>query len=237
MAQSKSRAFGAEFFDQTKYRRGQLPAPRTRVAAPFKVRANPAEVASLPAPQLRDGAGVWSVLSRDSGGAAEGGRLEQAALSQLLWACVGFNFGRKRVHVTAQDVSSLECYVLAFNVQDLFAGVYRYNPRDHSLDQLRMADVGEPFADCMLAPVEIGAQAAAVCFTGVPSRHRVLGGGRAFRYLFLDAGSAAQGLVLAGAALGLAATYAVDFYDDELAKLLQVDGRTEVPLCLVTIGS
>ncbi len=237
MAQSKSRAFGAEFFDQTKYRRGQLPASRTRLAAPFKVLANPSEVASLPAPQLKDGTGVWTVLSQDSGGAAEGGRLKQSHLSQLLWACAGFNYGRKRVHVTAQAVSSLECYVLAFNVQDLFAGVYHYNPRDHSLDQLKMGEVGEPFADCVLAPLDVGAQAAAICFTGVPSRHRVLDGGRVYRYLLLDAGSAAQGLVLAGAALGLAATYAADFYDDELAKLLQVDSRTEVPLCLVTIGS
>ena len=237
MTQSKVRAFGAEFFDQTKYRRGQLPASRTRVAPPFKVFANPAEVATLPAPQLKGGTGVWTALSRDRSGAAEGGRLKQAHLSQLLWSCAGFNYGRQRVHATAQAVSSLECYLLAFNVQDLFAGVYHYNPRDHSLDQLKMGAVGEEFADCVLAPLDVSAQAAAVCFTGLPSRHRVADGGRAYRYLLLDGGAAAQDLVLAGTALGLAVGYAADFYDDELAKLLHVDGRTEVPLCLVTIGS
>lgn len=237
MTHSKARALGAEQFDQSKYRRGQLPASRTRVAPPFKVFANPAEVASLPAPQLKGGTGVWTALSRDRSGVAEGGRLKQAQLSQLLWACAGFNYGRQRVHATAQLVSSLECYVLAFNVQDLFAGVYHYNPRDHSLDQLRMEPVAEAFAESVLAPIEISAQAAALCFTGVPSRHRVADGGRVYRYLLLDAGAAAQGVTLAASALGLAASYTADFYDDEVAALLNVDGRSEVPLCLLTIGS
>ncbi|MBW7916081.1 MAG: SagB family peptide dehydrogenase [Trueperaceae bacterium] len=237
MTQSKVRSLAAEFFDQTKYRRGLLPPSRTRVAPPFKVFANPAEVATLPAPQLKGGTGIWTALSRDRGGVAEGGRLKQAHLSQLLWSCAGFTYGRQRVHVTSQAVSSLECYVLAFNVQDLFAGVYHYNPRDHSLDQLKMGSVDAAFAECVLAPVDLAAQAAAVCFTGVPSRHRVADGGRMYRYLLLDAGAAAQELVLAGTALGLAVGYAADFYDDELAALLTVDGRGEVPLCFLTIGS
>ncbi len=237
MTASRGRTFGAEFFDQTKYRRGQLPPSRTRVAPPFKVLANPTEVASLPAPQLKGGAGVWTALSRERSGVAEGGRLKQVHLSQLLWSSAGFNYGRQRVHVTAQAASSLEAYLLVFNVQDLFAGVYHYNPRDHSLDQLRMGEVSDEFAEVALAPIEAGAQAAAICFTGVPARHRVADGGRPYRYLLLDAGAAAQGLVLAASALGLAATYAADFYDDELAKLLKVDGRSELPLCLVTVGS
>ncbi|HNQ99152.1 MAG TPA: SagB family peptide dehydrogenase [Trueperaceae bacterium] len=237
MTASKGRTFGAEFFDQTKYRRGQLPPSRTRVAPPFKVLANPSEVASLPAPQLKGGTGIWTALSRERSDVAEGGRLKQTHLSQLLWGSAGFNYGRQRVHVSAQAASSLEAYLLVLNVQDLFAGVYHYNPRDHSLDQLRMGEVASEFAEVVLAPIETAAQAAVVCFTGVPGRHRVADGGRPYRYLMLDAGAAAQGLVLTASALGLAATYAADFYDDELAKLLNVDGRTEVPLCFVTIGS
>lgn len=237
MAANKERSIGAEFHAQTKFRRGQLPAARTRVAPPFKVYANPQEVAALPAPQLKGGTGVWTALSAARNGVAEGGRIKQTQLSQLLWGAAGFTFGRERIHLSAHGVSSLEAYVLARNVQDLFPGVYHYNARDHSLEHLEMGDPSQRLADALLAPLEVGAQAAVVCFTGIPGRHRTAEGGRAYRYLFLDAGAAAQDLVLGASALGLAAQFVADFYDDELARLLQIDGRSELPLCLVAVGS
>lgn len=237
VTRSKSRTSGAEIYSLTKYRRGQLPASRTRTAPPFKAYANPKEVAALPAPQLRGGAGMWRTLAAERGGPAEGGQLKQEHLSQLLWSCLGFTFGRERMHATAQEVSSLEGYLLSFRAQDLFSGVYHYNPREHSLYQLSTSDPAEPFQECLLDPLEVEAQAAVICFTGLPMRHRVIDGGRAYRYLLLDAGAAAQNVMLAASALGLAATFLTDFYDDELSSLLNLDGRGEWPLCLVAIGS
>ncbi len=43
--------------------------------------------------------------------------------------------------------------------------------------------------------------------------------------------------MLAAVGLGLAATVRAEFYDDELARLLQVDGVSEVPLCVLTLGT
>jgi len=233
----KPRPIGAEFHQQTKFRRGQLPGARTRVAPPFKVYANPAEVARLPQAQLKGGTGMWTAMSAGRDGVAEGGRIKQAHLSQLLWGAAGFTLDRGRVHLSAQGVSSLETYVLARQVQDLFAGIYHYDPREHSLAHLETGDPSSRLADALLAPLDLGAQAAMVCFTGVPSRHRAGEGGRAYRYLYLEAGAAAQNVVLACTALGLAAQFVADFYDDELTALLNVDGRGELPLCLVAIGA
>lgn len=236
VTRSKSRTNGAEIHEQMSYRRGQLPASRTRVAPPFKVYANPEEVAALPAPQLKGGSGLWSVLARERGGVAEGGRLEQGHLSQVLWSGFGFTFGHERTHTTSQEASSLEAYLLALDVQDLFKGSYHYNPREHALYQLDLESPLDAFRGSLLGPVEAEAQAAVLCLTGLPARHRVVDGARAYRYALLDAGAAAQNLVLAGAALGLATHLITDFYDEDVAALLGLDGRGEWPLCMVAVG-
>lgn len=237
MSSKRPPSIGAEFQAQTKFRRGQLPAARTRVAPPFKVYANPSEIAALPQPHLKGGTGVWTALSSPRGGAAEGGRIKQAQLSQLLWSAAGFTRGRERIHLSAHGVSSLETYVLTRNVQDLFAGVYHYDAREHSLAHLEMCDPSDRLADVLLAPLEMDAQAVVLCFTGIPRRHQHGDDGRAYRYLYLDAGAAAQDAMLAGSAMGLATNFVADFYDDELTRLLQLDGRNEHPLCLVAVGS
>lgn len=237
MSSKRPRTIGADFQTQTKFRRGQLPAARTRVAPAFKAYANPSEIAALPQPQLKGGTGVWTALASPRGGEAEGGRIKQAQLSQLLWSAAGFTKGRERIHLSAHGVSSIETYVLTRNVQGLLAGVYHYDAREHSLAHLEICDPSQRLADVLLAPLELDAQAALLCFTGIPRRHKHGDDGRAYRYLYLDAGAAAQDVMVAASAMGLATNFVADFYDDELTELLQLDGRNEHPLCLVAIGS
>jgi SagB-type dehydrogenase family enzyme len=237
VAHSRDKSIGAEIHAQTKYRRGNVPRSRTRVAPPYKVYANPREVAALPVPQLRGGSGLWTVLSSARDGVAEGGRLKQAQLSQLLWGAAGFTFGFERTHLSAVGISSLETYVVARQVEDLFAGVYHYNPRDHTLEHLSTGDPSDGFSASLVGEVDVDAQAVALCFTGVFARHRAGSNGRAFRYLCLDVGAAAQAVVLGCSGMGLAAEFLADFYDDELSELLQVDGRGEVPLGMVLVGA
>ncbi len=236
MSSRRPRTIGAEFQLQTKYRRGQLPAARGRVAPAFKVYANPKEIARLPQPHLKGGTGVWSALS-GARGEAEGGRIKDAQLAQLLWAAAGFTSGGERVPASSQGVSSVEVYVIARQVRNLLAGVYHYDPSEHSLAHLSVGDATAALDEALLSDLELGAQAALLCFTGVPDRHRGADGGRAYRYLYLDAGAAAQDVVLAASAMGLATRLIADFYDDELTELLQVDGRDEHPLCVVAVGS
>jgi len=237
VAHSRDKSIGAEFHAQTKYRRGTVPRTRARTAPAYKVYANPREVAALPVPQLRGGSGLWTVLSSAKDGVAEGGRLKQAQLSQLLWGAAGFTFGHERTHLSAVGVSSIETYLVARHVEDLFAGVYHYNPRDHTLEHLSTGDPSDALAANLVGPVDVGAQAVALCFTGIFARHRDGGSGRALRYLCLDVGAAAQSVALACAGMGLASHFLADFYDDELADLLQVDGRGEVPLGVVLVGA
>lgn len=236
MAHNREKTIPVELHAQTKVRRGQSHASGSRVAPAFKAYANPQEVVALPVPQLKGGQGVWTTLSQARDGAPEGGRVRQAQVSQLLWSAAGFTFGGERTHLSARAVSSLETYVLARQVEDLFPGAYHYSPRDHTLEQLGNGEPVARLAESLVPAIDPGPQALAVCFTGVPGRHRALAPGRPFRYAYLDAGAAAQAVVLACAALGLAGASSADFYDDELAALLQIDGRAEIPLCVVAIG-
>lgn len=236
MANNKEKSIGASFHAQTKYRRGNLPGVTGRPTPSVKVYANPLEVAALPVPDLDGGDGLWRSLAATREPIAEGGRLRQKQMSQILWAASGFTSGKHRTHVAPQEVASVETYLVARSVQDMFPGVYHYNPREHSLEFLRRDDPSADLADALLADVEIEANAAALCFTGIPSRLEGVARSRAYRYLYLEAGAAAQCAVLAATSLELVATFLPDFYDDELARLLQVDGVGEVPLCVVVLG-
>ena len=107
MPSSRDKTIGESFQTQTKYRRGALPSKTGKVVSPFKVYANPLEVASLPVPELAGGKGLWATLSTTRESISEGGRLRQYDVSQLLWATAGFTFGGQRTHATAVPIAGL----------------------------------------------------------------------------------------------------------------------------------
>jgi SagB-type dehydrogenase family enzyme len=60
---------------------------------------------------------------------------------------------------------------------------------------------------------------------------------RAYRYVLLDAGHLGQSLNLAATALGLGACVMGAFLDDQVNRLVQVDGEDEAALFLVSVGT
>lgn len=237
MASSRDKTIGESFQTQTKYRRGALPSKTGKVISPFKVYANPLEVASLPVPELSAGKGLWATLATTRESISEGGRLRQSDVSQLLWATAGFTYGGQRTHATAVPIAGLETYLVVRQIEDAFPGVYHYNPREHALEHLLRTEPSLDLADALLGDTDISSVAAIIAYTGLPGRIDDGSKSRAYRYLYLEAGAAAQCAMLAAVGLGLAATVRAEFYDDELARLLQIDGVNEVPLCVVTLGT
>ncbi len=237
MASSKDRSLGASFHAQTKYRRGHLPNVTGNVVPPFKVYANPLEVVTLPVPDLRGGRGLWSALASSREHIPEGGQLRQKQVSQILWSTAGFTYGgQQRTHVASGPIASIETYLIAMRVQDMFPGLYHYDPRDHAVEFFFRGDPSESFSAALLAEVDLEAHAAALAFTGIPARMEPATRNRAYRHLYGEASAAAQNAVLAGVGMDLVASYLAEFYDDELARLLQVDGAAEIPLGIVLLG-
>ena len=233
----RDKTIGESFQSQTKYRRGSLPNKTGKNISAYKVYANPLEVAALPVPDLANGQGLWKNLSTTRESIPEGGRLRQNDISQILWATAGFTYGGQRTHATAVPLAGLECYLIVRRIEDVFSGVYHYNPREHALEHLVQTEPSLDLADALLGDADISACAAVLAYTGIPSRIDDGSKSRAYRYLYLEAGAAAQCAVLAAVSLGLASTVRAEFYDDELSRLLQVDGVNEIPLCVVTLGT
>ncbi len=230
------KTIGGQFQSLTKYHRGQLPNRTGKYAPSVKVYANPLEVAMLPPPELNGGVSLWKTLAKPRELIPEGGRIRQKQLSQILWATSGFTYGGQRTHVSTTSVSGIETYLIINQVQDTFEGVYHYNARDHSLEYLRSGNLDEELMATLLDDVNIEACAAILAFTGLPARLDDGAKSRAYRYLYLEAGATAQCAVAAAISMDLVATFHGEFYDDELSGLLQVDGVSEVPLALVTLG-
>ena len=237
MPNSKDKSIGASFQSQTKYRRGGLPGRTGKAVSAYKVYANPLEVDALPVPDLKGGKGLWSALATTRESIPEGGRLRQRDVSQILWATAGFTYGGGRTRSSAVPLPGVETYLIVRQVEGVFAGVYHYNPREHSLEYLVSHDPSFDLQDALLGDTDIDACAAIIAYTGLPNRIDDGAKSRAYRYLYLEAGAAAQCAVRAAVGLDLVATFRAEFYDDELARLLQVDGVNEFPLGVVTLGT
>lgn len=163
--------------------------------------------------------------------------LTLAQAGQLLWAAQGQTApDGRRTAPSAGGLRPLELHLVAGAVQDLAPGIYRYVPSDHALT---LAVAGDRRA--ALAAVASGAQRwlqqapALVVVTGVVARSAGRYGARAERYAALEAGAAAQNLLLQAVALGLGSTFVGAFDDAALATLLGLpDG--ERPWALLPVG-
>ena len=60
---------------------------------------------------------------------------------------------------------------------------------------------------------------------------------RAYRYVLLDAGHLGENLYLAATSQGLGPCGIGAFFDDEINRLVGVDGKDEAAVYLVSIGS
>ncbi len=141
----------------------------------------------------------------------------------------------RRTSPSAGATYPLEIYLVAGKVEGLGAGVYRYRTRQHRLEALDEGDIRVPLAVAAVDQQWISKAAMVVVFAAVFERTTVRYGKRAERYVHMEAGHAAQNLLLQAAALGLGATPAGAFNDAEVSRLLHLPVG-EAPLYFVPVG-
>jgi SagB-type dehydrogenase family enzyme len=139
-----------------------------------------------------------------------------------------------RATPSAGALYPLELFVAARRVEGLESGVYHYDPLRHELR--RIGDDAEPAAVSPHADV-VESAAAVLILAAVFWRSRFKYGLRAYRFTLLEAGHAAQNILLAATALDLGSVVLGGFYDGRIDALLGVDGVNESSLVLVCIGS
>lgn len=142
--------------------------------------------------------------------------LTNGQVSDLLWAAQGVTaeWGG-RTAPSAGALYPLEVYVVTDD------GVLHYLPDGHRVESRESATVRMAVADAVGQEAASRAPAVVV-ITGVPARVEKKYAGRAERYLLLEAGHAAQNLLLAATALGLGAVPIGAFGDDALARALDL---------------
>jgi SagB-type dehydrogenase family enzyme len=151
-------------------------------------------------------------------------------ISQLLWAAQGITDPRGlRAAPSAGALYPLELYVAVAE------GAYHYLPRGHTLQIVSEDDVRSYLWEAGLRQGALQEAPAIVVVTAIYERTEAKYGDRAERYVKLEAGHAAQNILLQAAALRLGAVPIGAFYDDQIHTALALPSEHQ-PLYLIPVG-
>lgn len=188
-----------------------------------------AERRILPAPSREGGPSLASVLAtRRSVRVIREGELDDVVLGQLLWSAQGVTDG----HRTAPSAGAL--YPLTLWVADA-RGVWRYVPEDHALVRARVDDRRSQLATAAFDQAPLAQAPMIVVITAQRAITARRYGAKAERYVMLEAGHAAQNLLLTASALGLGAVPIGAFDDREVRGALGLP-RDVTMIYLIPIG-
>jgi len=191
----------------------------------------------LPAARLDGSVSIEKVLcARRSIREFSAQPLELSQVSQLAWAAQGLTGPEAhRTAPSAGGLYALELYVIAANVNGLPAGVYRYDLLTHEVVSLLTADIRRELSRAALDQASITQAAAIFAVSAVYERIRSKYGDRGIRYAHMEAGHAAQNLLLQAVALGVGAVLVGAFNDGKVKRLLNLS-QQETPLYLIPVG-
>lgn len=156
--------------------------------------------------------------------------------SQLLWSAQGLvSLNGRRTVPSAGALYPLEVSLVASNVRDLAAGVYRYKPAQHRIACVLAGDCGRALAQAALEQACVEAAPAVIAIAMVERRITLKYGDRGLRYAHMEAGHAGQNVLLQAVALKLAAV-PVGSFDDVAVRIAAGFRADESPLYLIAIG-
>jgi len=190
------------------------------------------QVFELPAPVCKGGMTLEEVLAaRRSVREFRREPLTDRELSQLLWAAQGItSSGGLRAAPSAGALYPLEVWLATAS------GLYHYEPRDHRLTRHREGDLRPDL--CRAALVQEAILQAPVVFVIGAVYERMAhkyGDQRTPRYIHMEAGHAAQNLLLEAVALGLGGVLIGAFNDKEVERVLSLS-PAQKPLYLIPVG-
>jgi SagB-type dehydrogenase family enzyme len=164
--------------------------------------------------------------------------LEQ--LSYLLWASGGIQRSEHgfqfRCPPSAGALYPVETYVIANSVDGLERGLYHYPAKDHVLELLKKGDLRREISRAALDQEMCGQSCATVIWTGIFQRSRWKYRQRSYRYVYMDAGHVGAHLSLAAVSVGLGSCQVGAFYDDEVNRIIGVDGEEESAIYMSVVG-
>ncbi len=192
----------------------------------------PAVPAPLPAPVKRGKMSLEAALAKRRSVRKFADRpLSRRQVAQLCWAAQGVNDPQKglRTCPSAGALYPLELYVVTRD------GVERYVPARHAMAKHLAGDLRGKLQAAALRQSAVGGAPATFVIAAVVSRTSRKYGRRAQRYVLLEAGHAAQNLLLQATALGLGGVPIGAFDDQRVRQVLSLPADAS-PQYVVPIG-
>lgn len=167
--------------------------------------------------------------------------MKMTELSFLLWASTGIRKDKEvyefRTAPSAGALYPIETYIVINNVEELQNGLYHYDIEQNQLEELKIGELGEEIARSALdQKMCVDAQVIFI-WTAIFLRSTWKYNQRAYRYVYVDAGHIAQNLALSATSIGLGSCQIGAFFDDEINKILQIDGIEESTIYLSAVGN
>lgn len=195
----------------------------------------------LPAPAFASGLSTEeAIVRRRSTRAYSGAPLTLPELSRLLFCMGGLSSDRwghgLRTAPSSGALYPIEIYAVAHQVEGLTPGLYHYGVQQHRLEQLKAGDLREAVVRQGLMQQFLGEANLVFFLTVIFQRMRWKYQDRTYRYGLIEAGHLGQNLYLAATSMGLGACGVGAFMDDEINRMLGVDGIEEAAIYMLAVG-
>lgn len=195
----------------------------------------------LPEPQWEGGTPVWVVMKkRRSQREFTQETISLPHLSQLLSATQGIThtaFGHPfRACPSAGALYPIETYLVVNRVEGLTPGLYHHYVPEHLLEVLAQGPFDSDLAEAALEQDMARTASVVFVWTAVVQRSKWKYKERGYRYIYLDAGHIGQNLYLAATALDLGCCTIGALYDDDVNRLVGVDGKEETVVYMGAVG-
>ncbi len=158
------------------------------------------------------------------------------AIGQLLWAAQGVTNSRGfRTAPSAGALYPLEIYAVIGDSKKITPGIYHYLPKSHRLKRIKAGDHRKAICKAGLSQSAICNAPVSLVITGLFERTTGKYGKRGIQYVFMEAGHAAQNVLLQAVTLNLGAVPMGAFDNDAVSRILELS-ETEHPLYILCIG-
>ncbi|MFW9906152.1 MAG: SagB/ThcOx family dehydrogenase [Candidatus Thorarchaeota archaeon] len=168
--------------------------------------------------------------------------LTLSELSWLLWCTQGVKevMGTRATLRTVPSAGArhaFETYLLVNNVDGLKKGLYRFLAINHKLLLVNQdPGIAEKITKAALDQSHVKKCNVTFLYVAVVERMKWRYGVRGYRYLHLDAGHVGQNLYLAAENIGCGVCAIAAFEDEELNRVLDLDGEEQFVIYLLTVG-
>lgn len=128
-----------------------------------------------------------------------------------------------------------EIYPIIFNVKGINPGIYHYDFKEHYLELLLPDQFNKKFVS-LTGTKWVEDASLLILITSILGRSKVKYGLRAYRHTLIEAGHIGQNIYLTAIKRGLKCSAMGGYLDEEVEKMLDIDGKKEFVTYLLAIG-